>query len=96
MRVGLVQLTVGDDPEENLPETLALVRAAAEGGAKLVLTPECTNMLSSSRDRQRALLCHEEEDPTLAALRHLRPVDAQADLTGARDARLHVGDALGG
>ena len=69
MRVGLVQLTVGDDPEENLPETLALVRAAAEGGAKLVLTPECTNMLSSSRDRQRALLCHEEEDPTLAALR---------------------------
>ena len=69
MRVGLVQLTVGDDPEENLPETLALVRAAAEGGAKLVLTPECTNMLSSSRERQRALLCHEEEDPTLAALR---------------------------
>ena len=69
MRVGLVQLTVGDDPEENLPETLALVRAAAEGGAKLVLTPECTNMLSSSRDRQRALLCHEEEDPTLTALR---------------------------
>lgn len=69
MRVGLVQLTVSDDPEENLPETKALVRAAAEGGAKLVLTPECTNMLSSSRDRQRALLCHEEEDPTLAALR---------------------------
>jgi deaminated glutathione amidase len=69
MRVGLVQLTVSDDPEENLPETLALVRAAAEGGAKLVLTPECTNLLSSSRTRQRELLRHEEDDLTLAALR---------------------------
>ncbi|MEZ5753337.1 MAG: carbon-nitrogen hydrolase family protein [Paracoccaceae bacterium] len=69
MRAGLVQLTVSDDPAENLPETLALVRAAVAGGAGFVLTPECTNALSSNRARQRALLRHEDHDPTLAALR---------------------------
>ena len=69
MRAGLVQLTVSDDPAANLPETLALVRAAVAGGAGFVLTPECTNALSSNRARQRALLRHEDDDPTLAALR---------------------------
>lgn len=69
MRVALVQLTVTDDPAENLPETLAFLRIAAEGGADLVLTPECTNMLSSSREHQRATLRHEDDDPTLAAIR---------------------------
>jgi predicted amidohydrolase len=69
MRAGLVQLTVGDDPSENLPETVALVRAAVSGGAGFILTPECTNALSSNRARQRDLFRHEEDDQTLAALR---------------------------
>ncbi|MEY4983882.1 MAG: hypothetical protein RIR62_2148 [Pseudomonadota bacterium] len=69
MRAGLVQLTVTDDPAENLPETVALVRAAVAGGAGFVLTPECTNALSSNRTRQRALFRPEEQDETLAALR---------------------------
>jgi deaminated glutathione amidase len=69
MRAGLVQLTVGDDPAENLPETVALVRAAVSGGAGFILTPECTNALSSNRARQRDLFRHEEDDQTLAALR---------------------------
>ncbi len=69
MRAGLVQLTVGDDPVANLPETLALIGAAAEGGADLVLTPECTNCLSSNRDHQRRVLRHEEDDETLPVLR---------------------------
>lgn len=69
MRAGLVQLTVGDDPAQNLPETLAQVRAAVAGGAGFVLTPECTNALSSNRTRQRALFRHEAQDETLASLR---------------------------
>ena len=69
MRVGLVQLTVGDDPAANLAQTLALVRDAVAGGAKFVLTPECTNGLSSDRNHQRAVFHREAEDPTLAALR---------------------------
>lgn len=69
MRAGLVQLNVGDDPAANLPATLALVRAAAQGGAGFVLTPECTNLLSSNRGQQARVMRFEQDDPTLAALR---------------------------
>jgi len=69
MRAGLVQLTSSDDPERNLPVTRELVREAAARGAQFVLTPEVTNCVSGSRDRQRAVLRHEEDDPTLAGLR---------------------------
>ncbi len=69
MRAGLVQLCVGDDPVANLTQTLALVRKAAAGGAGFVLTPECTNCLSSSRDHQRRVFAVEAQDQTLAALR---------------------------
>ena len=68
MRAALIQLTVSDSPAENLEVTLGHVRAAAAAGADLILTPELTNGLSSSRDRQRALFRREEEDATLAAL----------------------------
>ncbi|GHC50463.1 carbon-nitrogen hydrolase family protein [Neogemmobacter tilapiae] len=69
MRVGLVQLNVSDDPVANLPVTQDLVAKAIAGGAEFVLTPECTNLLSSNRDHQRRVLHHEGDDPTLAALR---------------------------
>ena len=39
IRAGLVQLSVGDDPDANLPVTRGLVEAAAAQGATLVLTP---------------------------------------------------------
>lgn len=69
MRAGLVQLTVTDDPAANLIGTLQAVRQAAQGGAGFVLTPECTNILSSSRPHQRAVLHPEATDTTLATLR---------------------------
>ena len=69
MRAALVQLTVADDPAANLPATVALVRQAVAGGAGFVLTPECTNALSSNRNHQRAHFQLEPGDPTLAALR---------------------------
>jgi len=69
VRAALVQLCSGDDPGANLPVTEALVREAAGGGAALVLTPECTNIVSGNRARQRAVLASEGEDATLARLR---------------------------
>ena len=69
LTVGLIQLSVGDDPAANLPVTLDLIRQAAAAGAGFVLTPEATNLLSPDRDRQRRLLRPEGQDPTLAALR---------------------------
>lgn len=76
LRVGLVQLTAGDDPAANLPITRAHIRTAAAGGAQLIATPEVTNIVSSSRSHQRAVLRSEADDPTLAALR------AEADALG--------------
>ncbi|ETD86249.1 carbon-nitrogen hydrolase family protein [Rhodobacter capsulatus] len=69
MRAALVQLSVTDDPAANLPVTVDFIRQAAAGGAGFVLTPECTNLLSSDRVLQRAVLAHEDEDATLSALR---------------------------
>ena len=69
MRAGLLQLNVSDDPAANLLETRALVRAAAQGGAGFVLTPEVTNCISANRAHQQKVLHPEETDPTLAALR---------------------------
>lgn len=68
MRAALVQLTVTDDPAANLPATLEAVHRAAEGGADLILTPECTNLLASNRVHMRAALHRQDDDPTLAAL----------------------------
>ncbi|MBD3679775.1 MAG: carbon-nitrogen hydrolase family protein [Rhodobacteraceae bacterium] len=69
MRTGLIQLSASDDPGANLPLTLHYVRQAAAHGARFVLTPEVTNCVSTSRERQKEVLAREEDDITLAALR---------------------------
>lgn len=69
MRAALVQMTSTDDPEENLQYLRAALREAHENGAGFVLTPEVSNCLSTSRSHQTSVLCHQEDDPTLAALR---------------------------
>ena len=69
MRVALVQLNVSDNPAGNLAQTLEFVRMAQAGGAGFILTPECTNGLSSSRVHQREVYRHESSDLTLAELR---------------------------
>lgn len=69
MKTALVQLCSGDDPDANLPKIQWAIAEAAAEGAEFVLTPEVTNCLSSSRTHQNAVLRHEDQDPTLAALR---------------------------
>lgn len=68
-RVALIQLNSGDDPEASLRDTLVHFHAAVAGGARLILTPEMTNCISSSREHQRRVFRREGDDPTLAALR---------------------------
>jgi hypothetical protein len=74
MKAAILQLSVSDDPAANLAVTRAMLADAVAQGAQFVLTPEVSNCISTSRDHQRAVLCHEAEDPTLAGLRS----DAQA------------------
>lgn len=68
MRAGLIQLCSGDDPPTNLTTTETLVREAAAGGATLIVTPECTNIVTLDRKRQHRLLARESDDPSLARL----------------------------
>lgn len=68
MRVGLVQLTSSDDPQENLLTVSNFVAEAAGQGATFVLTPEVTNCVSASRKRQCEVLNTEDQDMTLAML----------------------------
>ncbi|SNT72920.1 Predicted amidohydrolase [Paracoccus seriniphilus] len=69
LTVGLLQLNVGDDPLANLGQTIPLIRQAAGKGARFVLTPEATNILSPDRKWQAKVLHTQDSDPTLAALR---------------------------
>jgi len=69
MRTALLQMTSTDIPAENLETVKTMMAEAVRGGAGFVLTPEVTNCLSGSRTHQNGVLCHEEDDPTLAALR---------------------------
>ncbi len=69
MRAALIQMTGSDAPEENLSAVADLFGRALDMGAGFVLTPEVTNCISASRTRQQQVLCRQEDDPTLAALR---------------------------
>lgn len=94
MRAALIQLCASDDPVANLPVTEELVREAAGGGARLVLTPEVTNIVSADRAHQQAVLALEAEDATLARLRVVAAetgiwllIGSLALKTGAEDGR---------
>ncbi|MCP3970168.1 MAG: carbon-nitrogen hydrolase family protein [Rhodobacteraceae bacterium] len=69
MGAALVQLSSGDDPAANLPVIRGFIAQAAAAGASLILTPEVSNCVSTSRTRQAEVLQSEAEDSTLAALR---------------------------
>ena len=69
MKVALLQLCSGDDPEVNLPVLNDMIVQAAEAGAELILTPEVTNCVSGSRPRQAEVLQSEAQDITLSAVR---------------------------
>jgi deaminated glutathione amidase len=69
MRAALLQLTALDAPAVNVAPARDAVRAAVAAGAGFVLTPECTNCISSSRSHQKAVLTDEDADPVVACLR---------------------------
>ena len=68
MRVALVQLTSSNDPAANLRLVEGFIRDAHAGGAHFILTPETTNIISSSRKQQAVVLHTETDDPSLARL----------------------------
>lgn len=71
MKVALVQMTSGDDPDANLASCEAFVRDAVANGAEFVLTPEVCNCIAPNKGALSKLLHYESDDPFLARMKSL-------------------------
>lgn len=62
-RAALVQMRSGVDLARNATDAEKLIREAAATGAHYVLTPEVTNIFEPDKDRLRATVRNEADDP---------------------------------
>ena len=85
MKVGLIQTRTPATHAAALAHTLPLVREAASAGARLIVTPEGTNILQKDREQLLPQLTLLHDDPVVNGLR-----DAARDLSVWID----VGSAL--
>ncbi|MGQ3041014.1 MAG: carbon-nitrogen hydrolase family protein [Brevundimonas sp.] len=68
LRVALVQTCTPASAGAALAHVEPLIRQAAAGGAKLILTPEGTNFLIQDRERRQAALAPDDRDSVVLAL----------------------------
>lgn len=69
MKVGLIQTRTPATHAAALAHVLPLVREAAGGGARLIVTPECTNILQKDREILLPQLTALADDPVVNGLR---------------------------
>jgi predicted amidohydrolase len=69
MKVALVQTRTPATQEAALAHVLPMVREAAAGGARLIATPEGTNILQRDREALLPMLKRQDEDPVVTGLR---------------------------
>ena len=69
--IALVQTRTPATPAAALAHVEPLIRQAAAGGAKLILTPEATNFLIQDRTARDAVLETEDRDAVVVGLREL-------------------------
>jgi predicted amidohydrolase len=65
-RAGLVQMCTGRDVDRNVADASALIREAADKGARYVQTPEITTLMEMERARLFAAVRPEEGNPAIA------------------------------
>jgi predicted amidohydrolase len=68
VRVACAQMRSGRTVADNTAAAEALIREAAAGGARYVVTPEMTNLLERDRASVLAKIASEADDPTLDRL----------------------------
>jgi predicted amidohydrolase len=71
LRIALVQTRTPATQGAALEHTAPLIREAAEGGAALIVTPECSNILQRDRARLFEVLAPLEDDPAVTGFRGL-------------------------
>ncbi|MEQ7156052.1 carbon-nitrogen hydrolase family protein [Brevundimonas aurifodinae] len=69
--IALIQTRTPATAAAGLAHIEPLIRQAATEGAKLVLTPEGTNLLEQRRDRRAVAITDEDQDACVIGLRHL-------------------------
>jgi predicted amidohydrolase len=69
--VALIQTRTPASPAAAFAHVEPLIRQAAEGGAKLILTPEASNFLIQDRAAREAVLATEDRDEAVLKLRDL-------------------------
>jgi predicted amidohydrolase len=71
LEIALIQTRTPATAEAGLAHVEPLIRQAAAGGARLILTPEGTNLLEQRRDRRGEAIRDEADDPCVQGLRAL-------------------------
>jgi predicted amidohydrolase len=69
--IALIQTRTPSSPQAALAHVAPLIREAAAGGAKLILTPEATNFLIRDPAARDAVLAAQETDAVIGSLRDL-------------------------
>lgn len=71
LRVALIQTRTPATAHAALDHVAPLIREAAAGGARLILTPEATNLMEQRRDRRGEAIVDQDADPAVQGLRAL-------------------------
>jgi len=69
VKIAVLQMTSGIDPQANADVLVAAVADAAAGGAVMLFTPEMSGLLDSDGQRAAAHVVVEGDDPVLARVR---------------------------
>ena len=92
--IALVQTRTPATAAAGLAHVEPLIREAASGGARFVLTPEGANLLEQRRDRRDAAITDEDRDAAVLGLRRLAAELGVWLLIGSAIVRSgHAGDA---
>lgn len=71
LRVALIQTRTPATAQAALDHVAPLIREAAAGGARLILTPEASNLMEQRRDRRGEAIVDQDADPAVRGLRAL-------------------------
>jgi predicted amidohydrolase len=94
LSIALIQTRTPATAGAALAHVEPLIREAAAHGAKLILTPEGTNLLDQRRDRRGLAITDEDQDAAVVGLRHLAAeLDVWLLIGSAIVKSGHAGDA---